>query len=171
LTHADDKFYFYFKVRGNLSHSTSKDDLARFQIALDLDNDLTTGYCAWRSGYYPNSCGYDVRIVGEFFGDGTTAARYALHAATNQDEFHKRYEELLEGVVKLSNSTDLHYDWVFWDALNPPSEHEQQLCPDGPHNITRHNGLALLGSICLLKDTTVCPSFLHFASNSVRDMT
>eukprot|EP00697_Spironema_sp_BW2_P005731 gnl/Spiro4/17991_TR9599_c0_g1_i1.p1 gnl/Spiro4/17991_TR9599_c0_g1~~gnl/Spiro4/17991_TR9599_c0_g1_i1.p1 ORF type:complete len:400 (+),score=91.56 gnl/Spiro4/17991_TR9599_c0_g1_i1:123-1322(+) len=154
ITHDEENVYAYLMARGDISRTSQvgKDGQTTagrsyIQVAMDIDNDYSTGYCLCEGGYYPNACGYDIQFELEMYNGTFNTAHYLLHAMVNESQLTEaRFLAIHKGEVFLAPAHyDLYTEWVYYDP-NTITPEERARCTDGPHTLP--NGAA----ICFVAD-------------------
>eukprot|EP00697_Spironema_sp_BW2_P005732 gnl/Spiro4/17992_TR9599_c0_g1_i2.p1 gnl/Spiro4/17992_TR9599_c0_g1~~gnl/Spiro4/17992_TR9599_c0_g1_i2.p1 ORF type:complete len:368 (+),score=52.91 gnl/Spiro4/17992_TR9599_c0_g1_i2:123-1226(+) len=115
ITHDEENVYAYLMARGDISRTSQvgKDGQTTagrsyIQVAMDIDNDYSTGYCLCEGGYYPNACGYDIQFELEMYNGTFNTAHYLLHAMVNESQLTEaRFLAIHKGEVFLAPA---HYD-------------------------------------------------------------
>jgi hypothetical protein len=102
VAHDAENLYFYAKARGVIGRTQAAapgKPAGRYYaiVAIDLDDDETTGYWLHEGGYYPTSRGYDVNAEVEWYGGQLNTANYLNHACRDQTELDQAYLDQSSG--------------------------------------------------------------------------
>jgi hypothetical protein len=134
LTHDSANLYAYFKARGVIGRTQAAAPgkaAGRYYaiLAIDVDDNVKTGYWLHEGGFYPTSGGYDLNAEIEWYGGRFNTGHYINHACRDQAELDQAFLDQSSGqyqkgkpgpyqagFVRLGPGTYKHYtEWVLHD--------------------------------------------------------
>jgi len=135
FAHSEKEVYAYMKVKGNVGRTTVENETMTagsyfLIVAINVDENDTTGYSLYQGGFFPTSVGYDMSFGLQYFNGSFNAGFLRNHGACDNESLIDAWRLQREGVTQLDEGNyPYHTSYIYWPPSTAPSPSEAIRCP------------------------------------------